>query len=589
MERFKDEYLNSKIGHKRGSSIGELRIIATIMESNIIIGYAIMVEHTNRVKPYTVSQTIALLNSYKFINAELLGNNVHITDSSVNRLPKLSVGLQLIDNTKNYVIIKSKLYNLNSTGNKQYLGTYKAVVLNATGINIINMTDSQLIKLVDNMNYTLVNAKLVARGDKRLISALKGEFIQELQVSKNKINNYENSSIKTNKILYRHRLHLKKLKSKAPKLFKIIIDKSYNGDERIIMKYLVAKLDTVVEKEQELNILIKEDLVNREDFNKNIIKIQDNDKVPFVIKAVAVLQYYYKVGDINFNAVNTDSIKCLRVLQELNIARPEILKFIEDTDKYIQNKNNADNIKSRKEFRVKRFNRAKDIAELGFAISEANDGLSYKTICGSTYKLKFVGKYITNFEKYKEECNCFGDLMSLVVIEKSLEFIDKIINRNWYIEKDLNDEISKQIARIEIALCMLAFYNFNLAKLYYYEELTDKLKKYKCTLGIGVDFDKFVDLGVNTKEDMTIYYESGYCVVRNKGRYNRYRSNIKEGWSNRYLNNAELINARQSLKINEPILFDENLQNLVCAVIATNALKSNANYVEMMLGLMRVV
>lgn len=581
MNDFKEERLSEAKRKNRSSSMGELRIIASIKVGKDITGFIVMVERTGQTKPYTYGQVLALLDRYVFVNACKKNDKVQILDSAIDRLPATDVSLRLVDYTANYIIIKTEIYNKNV-----FVG-YRAIIFHSNGVSFFDLDEEQLIALVKNKGYKLVNAKLVHRDTKYIISALKGEFFKEEiatkelhQATKADSKNIGKDTGKENRKLYRYNRHTEKLRSAAPLLFEIIVCKQNKGCEDIILRRLSRKLGVVsnkqLSKEKELNILIDETLATNKGLKKDLVairKVVDNDKVPFVVKAAMVLQYFYKDGDIDLDNVSVKSLNIVNKLKDLGVARPDVLKMIKDVTE------RADRLgeitkRDRTQFEETTFKKASQIAELGFAISKNNEGIRYKTKCGSVYKLKYIGNYIPEYEKYKNGCTSFGDIMSLAVIEKSL---------NSY----LDDGPTKQVylARVEIALCMLAFYNFDLAKRYYTETLKNRLESNNI-IETGINFEKFVDLDPNLKNKFELYYTSGYCVTENIGRFLHTR---RAEWSLDYLNQAKYINIRQSLSILTPAIFEVDAQNMICAVINTNALQSDAVTISNTFGLMRVM
>lgn len=608
-EFINDSLGNSKNEHRinRGSNPGELRIIASIVDDKkVIIGYVIMVEKTGKIKPYTLGQTAALLQTFGFINALLDNGEIIILDSSKERLPKFNKMMRLITSGISYIIIRNELVE-----NKK-LSKYRVVVITDEGLNPVDMAESQLILLASRDNYKLVNAKCVKHGNKMIVSAIRGQFgMVDLDAEK-KLKEKRKAIKETNdgaysglspEEKYRRSHHLKTIQNFAAYFWAQTLYYKNNGNANKLSKITWQVTPNKIKPEKELEILLEEDLALRPNLKSQVEvlrKLIVNNKVPFIVRASAIFQYYYEPKRIKLEDISKASIKYAELLKELGVATPNTLDIIEK----VRSGQGAESwgfvtreereARKPKEFEQFTFRTAKDIAQLGFAITKENGGLSFKTDSNSIYKLKFIGEYVPNYAMYKHRCNSFGDLMSLAVIDKSYQDIlkYKYDGDDYYDDCILSGKDSKlreYTARIEIALCMLAFYNYDLAKDFYYGYIKTHYDIMDKTRGIGIDFDKFVDLSEDLKNctDLKLYYSSGYNVVINNSKYSDNFSRIRASWKVPYLRDSMIVNVRRALKITERAYIDRDIESNITSIITTNALKSMAVDIEAVFGVVR--
>ena len=131
---------------------GELRIIGQIVNSitdTIPIGYVIMVEKTHAIRNASIEQTKILLKKCKFVNAKLENDKIVNTECSMDKLVKF-------DRNRN-VLEKDKLTVLGEIviTDGDFPTSYR--ILNENG-RIVDVSEDDLVKLVDVRGYTLVNA-----------------------------------------------------------------------------------------------------------------------------------------------------------------------------------------------------------------------------------------------------------------------------------------------------------------------------------------------------------------------------------------------------------------------------------------------
>ena len=150
-------------------------------------------------------------------------------------------------------------------------------------------------------------------------------------------------------------------------------------------------------------------------------------------------------------------------------------------------------------FRTYTFQSAEDAAQLGYALSEKMEGYKYTTKTGRELTLKYLGRYIPNYEELKPLATCLGDLLLIANIEKFWTY------SALYAEKP--EQLMYDV-KPELCLAILALYNPEICKAYIesradtYDELRDMLP--------GFDFDNPIDYKL--PEEIRLYYESG-CNV----------------------------------------------------------------------------
>ena len=86
---FKDEAFSSQYQmQEKIHYLGDLRIVGQVVENlsdKDPIGYVVMTEKTQKFKMYTIEQTKALLNKFKFVNAAIENGNITNTECAMSR------------------------------------------------------------------------------------------------------------------------------------------------------------------------------------------------------------------------------------------------------------------------------------------------------------------------------------------------------------------------------------------------------------------------------------------------------------------------------------------------------------------------
>lgn len=153
---------------------GELRILGTIQDnSKKIAGYAIFVEKTFQIKPFTVEQTKEMLKRFKFSNAKLEGDKIVNTECSMDKLYVYIVNAsgQLICNDNRKTIIGQLMLGDEKVGYKLTDWTGRVVSIKLAEINNI------IKNSINNRDLLFVNASVKeVSANNYIVSAIKEPF-----------------------------------------------------------------------------------------------------------------------------------------------------------------------------------------------------------------------------------------------------------------------------------------------------------------------------------------------------------------------------------------------------------------------------
>ena len=177
------------------------------------------------------------------------------------------------------------------------------------------------------------------------------------------------------------------------------------------------------------------------------------------------------------------------------------------------------------------YRKSSEIAELGFAMFEKNKDIIYTTSYGAKYKLKFIGDFLPNYERYLKKAYTFGDVYCLALIHKLIN-IDKyksnyhnkdIVYRHgyWNTEGKYQEISISRYTKIEILMALMSIYNPKLLKDYIETELgfvydydansssnvDDPKLRYIINHIIG-DLDNVVDYKLDPR--LKVYYDTGF-------------------------------------------------------------------------------
>lgn len=602
-EGFQNESLGtSKKSYKDTINyLGELRIIGQIVENHKIIGYVIMQERTKKFKPYTVQQTEQLLKKFKFVNAEYNENcrldeqAVKCTENNINRILRFNNKMQPIDNLS--IMILAEIH-INGKFEKYQ-------VLDPTG-RIIEVSQEVLIKAKKN-GTDIVNAKLINKNGKEYLSANRSAFtiINRTIAEDKKISNQEVHEINTdltdadkwrrnkhtdklvNSILYNYFIHILKGNKSSAELSREFIRSK--DTYKVKYGYTLNKIDT----KKEVQIICKEiipNLIKTEKQKEEFKRFWDNHS--HYVRDLKGLpddfinwEFWFGLAQVvMLKPSNKEKLLNNKILKAILLKNAQDnLIYNDDIDEFIANGYMLTEVKeclmqirrdlqprygyklkkekSKPEFNTYSFENAEDAAQLGFAISEKMDGYKYTTKDDRKLTLKYIGKYIPDFDKLKPLANCLGDLLLIANTE-----------RYWSYDNYYNNDGEFDI-KPEICLAILALYNPKMCKAYIdsrkytYEPLADMLP--------GFDFDNLVDYRLSN--NLQIYYESGCNVyysdkefLESYNEFGRKRSYDK----NSRLRDAEIINYRTmgvKKKIRHPDLYNElaPIINMITSDICT--------------------
>lgn len=515
---------------------GELRIIGTIRKefktSSSILGYVAMIEKTKAQKAYTEEQIKSLLRSgiVKFVNARLNNGKVEITECSINSLPIFDKTLKLNSST---LIILGKIYLVGKSMNDKTFFKYRVLLV---GKGDADLSEQELIKLVEDNNLTISNAKIVTRNNKRFISAIKDEFTtilfqkEETETKEHTVK--EKIEIKNkNTRLWRelkYREHVTKwfeqilLKScKARKVKYISIscaqtqaEKSTNtlNLKRVIKVFTTEILPNYVKTEEDKQLL--KEILHTFKISPALYSSRAKDKnnnTDETLLALVALSQFLLNDEKNFSVLISSNKKDCNdaihnELKQKKLVTKRYTEFIQLRRKKAGKRDRIDlkKYKTYSDFtsEILKFDNEYSCNQIGFTLSENSKGKEIVTEFGNRFKLKYVGDLVKSYDKYMEMSTCLGDVLILAQIEKTL----KLEITAWSKEE--------AIARVEMMLAILSIYRPDIVKIYL-ENNIEKLKEYGWedieTIPLNnMDLDKKTDYKL--PDDVKIYYTSGFNV-----------------------------------------------------------------------------
>ena len=575
--------------------MGELRIVGQVVENikdKQPIGYVVMTERTQKFKMYTINQTKSLLNKFKFVNAELKDGNIINTECAMTRMPKYFPNMRVADNPG--IIVLGEIVDSDKT-----VG-YRA--LDTNGI-IVDLSESELIDF-SNRGLEVINAKIVSKGNKTYISAIKNEFTK---IEKSKIKELKPRETKGS--LWRKQMHANKwLNFGALRAMRF----AFFGNGQVINDYMYSRYPEKInagrgyfDTNREATILAKEVytkkngiVLDAEDvaLYKRIVKEvphtallgytkdskfvypNDNDELFIVLLSQFILNNEDKqkefLDSVGYKTYSFRSRMVKRVLESGYACKAfkdtveKVKKLdLEKSKEFEQNPGRLTAEHRAKMFNTREFVSATDIAQLGFAISESNGGHHYTTKTGNVKTLLYLGDIIeNNYESYRSKSRCLGDLVSIAYICKLLNFKN---NYGRLSHDDITTIIEMLIATSYVfnSKAMLAFVNDN----------EDKLVSF----GVNIpDYDEIAGVDYKLNNEIKMYYASGFNVFLSDNNYTR------GGYRARHLRYAELINYRQLgiyRNIEHPMLKSE-LAPIVTMVTSDDC---EAHLVEKFIGQLR--
>lgn len=550
--------------------LGDLRIVGQVvnnMSDTVPIGYVVMTEKTQKFKMYTVQQTMALLNKFKFVNAELSNGKVVNTECAMSRMPKFNTNMQVIGN--HGIIILGEI-----TDGTSSIG-YRAMDTNA---QIVDISESELIKLTSGNTDLLINAKIVNKSSigRPIISAIKTEFTK---IEKSKIPNIK---IKTTSDWHK-KMHVTKMRCNLECSCRALFGGTGGAFNTLWYRKRNVKINeynssvSYFDVNDEIRVILKEvytpeNNINITDRGKELLKKivseiphsdfigtdvdgkyhrSTNDDSQFILALSQFILYDDSIYDCMVNIAkgnirlrNDKSAyyfrsKNLQQLIQSGYACERTLKIssiIKDTI----NERNIELEKRKKgrygHFTTSTFCKAEDIAQLGFATVKQNDGYVYNTLAGYKKKLLFIGKDMNedDYNKYMKKSRCLGDIISICYINKLLNKCDEQIKSNLMNTGTRYLPLNDMKYIIEMIISIAYMYESQAMK-DYVADISSRLND----LSIEVpDYEELADTDYKLSPELKMYYASGFNVFLNdKDNYN-YRPAYKR--------ESKILNYRQS-------------------------------------------
>lgn len=531
---------------------GDLRIVGLVINADKkTVGYVIMTEKNQQFKMYTEAQTKILLKRFKFVNAELDGDSIKNTECAMNNLMKFNMNMQVVDNQG--VTILAKI----SVNGKQY--GYRAMDHNG---KIVDLTESEVIKLKQ-FGTDIINAKIVNKGGKEFVSAIKGEFTQIDKTSITEIKSKKDSKE------FEWRKERRRIKLEQIWCYNILRKSlvEYRGSwfPYWAMTYKIGNRKEPADLNfgKTIEIMAKEVVPKyiKTDEHKKILKklldkyLSHTDKHRYptnkkenIMLAVGLAQFVLIDNKELEDRILREPDKLLnysvyKQLHELGLTISEyeglMLKMEEAYEAEKDTKK-----KERTEFNTITFKTTKECAQVGFAINEKDKGLKYITEAGSKYTLKYVGDYLNNYNTYKQMARCLGDVLVLAQIER-LQKVD------YFTEE-------QKLIREEVMLAIMSLYRPDIVNTY----ISNNFNRY-IDLGMlpGLNLESMTDYGLSP--ELKIYYESGFNVFLNdsgmSGCEESTRWNTRK-YNRKYLHYSDYINLRSlsaGVKSLHTMLYDE--------------------------------
>lgn len=559
-------FQNSGFGNKTEMTektyyLGDLRIIGRVVSEATAkglgeaLGYVIMIEKNRKVKMYTEDQTKELLRKFTFVNAKLDGDKIKNTECSMERLPLFDTRMNIIGNRGITIL-------------GEIDGQNKYRVMQISG-EIVDVTESELLKAIG--LFSLINAKVVIRNNKRYISGINQKFTTIQQTpAQQKV-----STKVSGKNPWVNKKHVEKLINYT--LPHILYSGLTNESHSYIINYKMLVLDTrsrkrIIDIDRETKIIVKEA------YSQGNFKLSDADKqmLEKVVKNLkhsekhigSYVNIYDKIYmfalaqfalyDANLavtlmrKLINVDvkSSRLLESLQELGYESEVLKRFLDK----LQKKQAKYKEEAEKKalggipFNTTDFTTAPGAADIGFAISESNRKFEYISSDGHKRHLKYLGDYIhCDYYKCLEKARCLGDLVAVAAIERILykyNILDKYNIDSYGVSKgDLR-------ACLEIIIAISYLYSSESVK-YCVDSNKEAISR---ILPVIPDYETISSTDYKLSDTLKLYFESGFNVFYND--YYNHPRYIRK----RVYKVAEYTNYRQlplSYSIEHPLIHNE--------------------------------
>lgn len=534
---------------------GELRIVGQVVNQltdKDPIGYVVMVEKTQQFKMYTVEQTKALLTRFKFVNAALENGKIINTECAMSRMPKFNTQMSVIGN--HGIIILGEIVD----GGKKV--GYRAMDTNA---KIVDIEEHEIVKLNSN-GVSIINAKIVKRDNSTApsVSAIKSEFTK---IEKSKLASMMPKRVsKTQK--WRNEKHIQKIMSFAASrvLTQMFLgskieyvnfsdhwswreSESMDGrwvnplkEYKIFCREIATEKYSCVISDKDKDILKTVNSMPRQDRFVYTKERMSNETKWFML---AFLQVALNNSNVYFRTLKQLKKNRYRIrfdlpkeLVERGLACDSFKRLVaeakeigKDAKEYRESitKGTRRILPSdmNKAFKTKTFTTGKEMAQLGFTISEDNRGLGYVTDYGYHKTLLYLGDVIGDgYSKYRAVSRCLGDIITIAYVEKLLS---KLEDGVAYIGED------DMITSIQMIISIAYMFNSEAMKLYV-EDAKSVLEYY---IGEIPVYEEIAGIDYKLNNWLTMYYASGFNVFLNDDEVYHYKHT--------HIAKSEVINYRQ--------------------------------------------
>ena len=507
------------------------------------------------------------------VNIEKAIHGTKVSENSFDKLPSYNSRLKLVSDGNKFMVLGRVIENDDDDEDSEIV---KFRIIDAN-LHIVELDESQLATFSNN-GFTCVNGKFVNRQvkvkdpktkstqvvDKCIVSSLKGEFpiiskekvkdtIEDLKKKPDKDGNvfdddFEKTEDEKKAEEYRHKQHIEKLIKMSPMMLTYGMGLAYGdisksrkeGQDgfryravhyRTSEKKWYFKQDARIEVQEIFSKYIK-DVKNKALLKKHWDNLVKENKMTnetyygiaqFFLYIPGVYEETIKLASryprkIKYFLIEQKKSTPYLELKNKNLLCNRYLELEKELIQMVEEKTPKKEIKEKSkryiDDSIVKFKKASEIAELGFCISEKNDGVKYTTKDDRYFTLKYIGKYIEDYEKYYELATSFGDLYTIKKMEELLKYVNK---------DSAMQHFDSALKYIEVFAILLSIYNPKLFKTYlkklrvYFKNLVETpgfeqekrdVIKFVYSYLKNLDIGKDVDYKLDSKVD--VYYRSGY-------------------------------------------------------------------------------
>lgn len=227
----------------------KFRVLGKILSQSKVVGYLVMSEQTYNVKPFSVNQTLALIESFPFSNIKIENGEMVNTECALERLPSYNLDLRPFD-PSGVTILGELCFNNKRTG-------FKIITNNG---KFLNIKEQELIDSVNKGTIKLNNAKIQNHGGKEVITGIKKKFkVISIQTGVSKASKDSDKEIAREN---RRQRHLEKL---GERYYFEILSRGLLGKRKLCTSNMFTSYTTESGKrvyeldfEKELRIMISE-------------------------------------------------------------------------------------------------------------------------------------------------------------------------------------------------------------------------------------------------------------------------------------------------------------------------------------------